>query len=359
GGAIQLHPVPASATGSSTSLIGQPPRWIAHQGRALSLTGTTDGQGLISGGRDGAVHIWKPDLEATRWELDRASDYSDITTGPENRLYVMGREISVWDLKTRKLIETFAPADPPWLHAACSADGRYLAAVGIGRISLFDLGTREAVRTWTLENRLKPHRLAISPDGSAVAFAEYTDRKFVTIYYREETQQPARFPAQQSNSLVFSSDGRWLATGHLDDTRLFDLKRPDEKRFLLGHSDTLSGISFTPDDQLLATVSHDRLLKLWRTDSGAEILSIVAHRDRIHSVAVTPDGRTIATAGDDKIVKLWHTDTGQPLGSLIPEQNDFKKILFGSDGLTLSALFGSSRVIVYDAAPPEPSGDSR
>jgi WD40 repeat protein len=326
---------------------------VAHQGRALSLTGTADGQGLISGGRDGAVHIWHPDLEATRWELEPTSDDSDITTGPKNRLYVAGREISVWDLKTRKLMETFAPANPPWIHAACSADGRYLAAVGMGRISLFDLSTREVARTWTLENRLQPHRLAISSDGSAVAFAEYTDREFVTIYYREESRQPARFPAQQSNRLVFSSDGRWLATGHLDDTRLFDLKRPGEKCFLLGHSDTLSGISFTPDDQLLATVSHDRLLKLWRTDSGEEILSIVAHRDRIHSVAVTPDGRTIATAGDDKIVKLWHTATGQPLGALIPESHDFEKIEFGSDGRTLVALLNSGRVIVYDASSPD------
>ncbi|HUG17481.1 MAG TPA: serine/threonine-protein kinase, partial [Planctomycetaceae bacterium] len=185
GGAIQLHPVPDSVNGSSTSVIGRPPRWVAHQGRVLSLTGTADGRGLISGGRDGAVHIWHPDLEATRWELDPASGYSDIATGLENRLYVTGREISVWDLKTRKLIETFAPADPPWLNAACSADGRFLAAVGLGRLSLFDLGTREVVRTWPLENRLKPHRLAISSDGSAVAFAEYTDREFVTIYYRE------------------------------------------------------------------------------------------------------------------------------------------------------------------------------
>jgi WD40 repeat protein len=101
----------------------------------------------------------------------------------------------------------------------------------------------------------------------------------------------------------------------------------------------------------LATVSDDRLLKLWRLPDGTEEFSIVAHTGSVHSVTFSSDGRTIATGGEDRRIKLWHTETGQPLGSLLEERQGFGKLQFTSDGQRLVGQTLDDVLIVYDASP--------
>jgi WD40 repeat protein len=353
GGAIQLHRVPESLDQPTGGVTPKSPRWVAHDGRALSLTATKDWRSLISGGRDSVVRVWTPNLLATRWSLPHNSDYNDIAAGADGRLYVAGRGIEVWDLAERRLVDSFADADPPWMYVERSADGRSLTAARSGQLVLFDLASGEIAKQWQLDTQIDLHRLAISPDGRSVALAEYTERAFVDLYAASSTA-PRRLVAIQCEALAFSRDGRSLAAGNLDDAFVYGLQAGDQPRHhLRGHSSTLSGVAFSPDGQLLATVSHDRMLKIWRTSDGEEVFSIVAHHDRVRSVAFAPDGRTIATAGEDGLVKLWHTATGQPLGALISERSGIEKLRFSDDGRRLIALLDDCSIVVYDAAPFE------
>jgi WD40 repeat protein len=81
------------------------------------------------------------------------------------------------------------------------------------------------------------------------------------------------------------------------------------------------------------------------------VFSIVAHTGWVHTVAFSPDGRTIATGGGDRRIKLWHTETGQPLGSLLEERQGFEKLQFTRDGQRLVGKSLDDTLIVYDASP--------
>ena len=351
GGTLQFHAMPReireSADGDSFPLL----HWVAHHGRAVSLTATSDGRSLLSGGRDGALHIWKPDQQALRWCPEREPKDADIDVGPGNRLYIGGDQIGVWDLDDRQLVSSFATADSPWMLVACARGGRFLAAARVGQLVLFDLPSQRVVRSWPLDRRVQPHQLEISSDGELIAFAEYTDREFVTVYARDNSQPPKQFPARQCECVAFSPDGRWLAAGHMDDLRLFDLQDNGQLHSSLkGHTNTLRSAAFSPDGQLLATVSDDRLLKVWRLPACTEEFSVVAHRGSVNSVAFSPDGRTIATAGEDRPVKLWHAATGQPLGALIEERGGFRKIQFTADGWKLVGQLLDKSLVGYDVS---------
>jgi eukaryotic-like serine/threonine-protein kinase len=350
-GAIQLHVVPDELLSEfqDSPPRSEPLRWIAHQGRALALVTTRDGNSLISGGRDGAVRVWTPELNALRWCAYSGTSFSDFTFGPDNRLYLTGRCLSVWDLERRRLVESFAFAESTWRVTACSADGRFLAAARPGRLVLFDAHSHKVLREWPLDENLDLHRCAISPDGKLIAVAGYSE-KTVLVFSRDGSKKVREYPAKQCRCLAFSTDGRWLAAGHMNDLRLFDLRGSGEVRNLRGHSNALSGVCFSPDGKLFATVGDDRLLKIWTLADGKERFSIVAHRDGVEAVAFTPDGRTIATASDDGQIKLWHTATGQPLGALPKETGNIWKLRFSSDGLRLAALVKKTKLVVYDAS---------
>ncbi|MGE4003053.1 MAG: protein kinase [Planctomycetaceae bacterium] len=355
-GAVQLHQLPSSSDDASAVGSTWPFRWLAHEGRALSLAASPDGQTLVSGGRDGMIHVWTLDRGATRWSLSHEPEFgvTDPAMGPRDRLTVADRQIEVWDLGTRQLVDSFAPVDGRWSEVACSADGRFLAAVRIGGLAVFDLASKQIVNEWPHNQLDGGFRLAISADGRLIALADFTEREFVDVYDREDPQNPLRLPARQCDDLAFSPDGRMLAAGHMDDVRLFDLHAGGAPRVLAGHTSTLSGLAFSTDGQLLATVSHDRLLKVWRLSSGEPVYSVVAHRGHVNSVAFAPDGRTIATAGADDLVRLWHAETGQPLGNLATERQDIFSVGFTTDGSRLVARVGRKLIVVYDASPTGP-----
>lgn len=354
GGAIQLHDVPRMLTPRLRTATDRLPRWVAHQGRALAIAATPDGQQIISGGRDGEVRIWRPDLAATGWELYRDPDHNDLAMAANNRLLVAGRCVHVWDLDQRRVIESFLPADPAWKLVVCSPDGQHMAAARQGQLVLVDLETKQIVDDWQLDPRVDPHRIAISPDGEYVAITDFTDRETVDLYQRGEATSVRSIPARQCECLVFSPDGRTLAVGSLDDLKLIDLQEQRHDIVLNGHSSTLASADFHPEGRWIATVSSDRLLKLWNVETGEEIDTIVAHADDVSAVAFSPDGRTMATVGHDHQIKLWHTATRQPLGGWSLGPDRAVKAMFGSDGIRLATVnraLRGDRLIIYDASP--------
>lgn len=326
-------------------------RWIGHAGRAVSIETIRNGQLVITGGRDGACRVWKPDWRAARWTVLRKRPQYDVAAGPRDRIFVVNSKIETWDLNQREQVATAARTRHRWWEVEVSRNGKYLAAVSTaGKLVLLNPDDgRRALHRWKLGKDYKPHCTAVSPNGRFVAVTDYHERLFVNVYGRDSTTNPRRLPARQCNALAFSPDGRWLVAGHMDDLRLFDLHGDNsDHREWKGHSNSLNGVAFSPDGTLLATVSDDRLLKVREFPSGKERFSIAAHRDRVNTVTFSPDGKTIATGCDKGEVKLWHTATGQPLGTIARESGSIRKLCFSWDGRRLVCRT-RGLVLVYDA----------
>ena len=81
------------------------------------------------------------------------------------------------------------------------------------------------------------------------------------------------------------------------------------RHLLQGHTDIVSGLSFSHDSRLLASASKDRTVRIWDVASGAESLSLRGHKYGVNGVAFSPDGRELVSTGDDAI-NVWDAGSG-------------------------------------------------
>jgi WD40 repeat protein len=80
---------------------------------------------------------------------------------------------------------------------------------------------------------------------------------------------------------------------------------------------------------------------------------------RVVSVAFSPDGRRLASAGGDRIVRLWDTTTGQEVLSLRGHEGSIGRVLFSPDGLRLASASQDGMVQIWDASPFDENSDPR
>ncbi len=366
GGTIHLWPVitddrkpPATAERKIA------PSWSGHTDHRVHALAVVPGSRLlISGGSDRVARMWTPSPQSAQWRI--ASDGQNamgIAMGQNNQLYVADRQILCWNLSSRKSSPLFSTHQEQFRSLATSRNCCGLAASDDRTLMLFDTELQQLVCSWDIPAELDDPRLAVSPDGRKVATAWWDTSNHVEVYDADRPQQVLRLPATQSNCALFSPDGQRLAYGTMNDLKIVDLEKigdveQDEPGLQLsGHSSTLSDCAFHPSGDYIATVSHDRRLKLWNAHSGEELFSVIAHRDKIKTVAFSPDGDRLVTAGNDSIVKIWDRQSGQPLFDFGTESTGIRIVMFTPDGERLVCLLADGTIVVYDISTPA-SADS-
>ncbi|RYP25336.1 hypothetical protein DL767_008431 [Monosporascus sp. MG133] len=153
------------------------------------------------------------------------------------------------------------------------------------------------------------------------------------------------------NSVAFSPDGSWLASGSRDCTiKVWDAATGACLSTLKGHGKLVASVAFSPDGSRLASGSRDRTVKVWDAATGACLSTFKGHGDLVASVAFSPDGSRLASGSWDDTVKVWDAATGACLSTFDGHGSLVTSVAFSPDGSRVASGSGDRTVKVWDAA---------
>ncbi|KJA24886.1 hypothetical protein HYPSUDRAFT_452805, partial [Hypholoma sublateritium FD-334 SS-4] len=139
------------------------------------------------------------------------------------------------------------------------------------------------------------------------------------------------------NSVAFSPDGTFVASGSEDDTiRVWNSKTGKQVGMPAtgGHTDWVNSVAFSPNGKNVVSGSDDRTVRIWDSETGKQVgQPFVGHTGYVNAVAFSPDGTHVLSGSADDTIRSWDLKTGKQAGEPMEgHANWVRSIAISPDG---------------------------
>jgi WD40 repeat protein len=368
----------------------------AHEGPVTAMYAISDsspgidtrelGPRVITGGKDGFVHIWDLQLRK-KWSLNMnlteplsACPQIKAVATKENRLLIGTQASEIYEVSLLTNAEVYR-------HVQGHYDSRaevWGVAAHPTLPQFVTCGDDMTVRLWNakclqqmeiVQVGAKVRAVAISPDGSQVAVATYEGKVLVLSANLKKQEASVTVSNSWTEVMQYSPDGKLLAVGTHDDTiYLLETRAYSCKFKCKGHHSFITGIDFSADSKVMQSVSGDYELLFWDCATGKQITSPTEVRDTkwatftcklgwpvqgiwpaeadgtdVNSVDRSPDGQYLVSGDDFSHVKLFRYPC-------VKEKSKFKaykghaehvlKVRFSYDGKYVFSVGGLDKAVL-------------
>lgn len=229
----------------------------------------------------------------------------------------------------------------PVLALALSPDEKLLAAARASVLCVYDL----TKPSHPLDQQLSGHVEAIesvawSPDGKWLATGGFRSLKIWDVGTWREVKSLSSSLVGNITALAFAPDNATLfaADGQAGISGFVHRIAFEEGKILgtwKAHEDVIYGLRLSPDGKSLATGAADRLAKLWNTADGKLLATYEGHTNHILAVAFNKDATQLATASADKEVKVWDVKSREQDVMLGDKKVVYTSLAWTPDGAAL------------------------
>ncbi len=270
---------------------------INQQGNHLALAGIN-----LEGSKLPALLVW--DFEQKKYIAEIPMNYGVISSmqfsgdGSKIAVVEMSAHVSIFDLKSQKLVHKFIPPQLGYQQIALSNDFEYIAisALGLGGVKVKNLQTEEIISITDVHPLLGASDLFFTSDDkylvtgsfdNSVCLIQTNDWTIDTCF--TENIGPISSVCQDSKGERIASSSRGSSVEQSDyAVHAWNIQTQNHLCKLLGHIENVQAVSFYGNKNILYSGSDDGMLKIWDLDHCTEIASCIAI-DLEDYIFVTPD----------------------------------------------------------------------
>ena len=190
-------------------------------------------------------------------------------------------------------------------------------------------------------------------------------RRWIEQGAADDTPESARGPQIPSeppvyhqppllNAIAYSPDGSLLAVGGYKEILLHKADGSAIEARLLGKSDRILSLAFTPDGKTLVAVGGTPArfgeVQIWDTASRTLLRSVTETNDTLFGGSLSPDGKFVAFGGADKTLRTVEIETGKELFKAGHHEDWVLGTVYGTDGKRIVSVGRDRAAKLADAA---------
>jgi len=337
-----------------------------------SLEFSPDGKTLVSAGTDDRLKLW----DVTNGQLMREftgheDDVYAVAFSPDGKLLASGgvdQSIVLWDKESGQAINRLLGHSGIVTSLAFGHDGKFLASASAdSKVILWDIGDNLQLGDLVESGKYGLSNIAFDMTGNTL-ITEIKDNSIIVsdLQSKQMIGKPIRDYPETSFTLALSPDNQVLAIGGENIIFMWDLTngQPLLDEPIMGHSGWVSSIVFSPDGKLLASggcqdrredlVCTSGKILIWNVKNGQMIGEpLIGHTSWVDSLAFSADGKLLASGSSQ--IQLWDLSTHQIIGiPFLGHVGKINSISFSPDGKMLASAGNDGAVILWDVETHQP-----
>jgi len=313
-----------------------------HKHRVLGVSFSPDGQILASASQDNTIKLWSRTGKLLNTLKGHTNRVASVSFSADGQILASGsydNTVKLWYFNSPEKIWNWELLDEPQLWQPYDKDNRFLSLISEKSTSYFRKGGKIKDHFAKLNCFVRVGNFCLVPLNKIITFfptnfSLLPDQFFEEQKYHTLLEITLNTPVKVPTRLLetFSTN---IGNVSVDWNLQYNSPNFTSKNInLVGHTDSVLSVSFSPNNQIIASSSKDKTVKLWNRQ-GKLLKTLVGHNEWVSSVSFSPNGKILASAGDDGTVKLW-TQKGVLLRTIKANNSWVLGVSFSPDGQAIA-----------------------